>query len=148
MSTEGSPRQFLNATPALMSGGVFGAVLLGWMVVTVFAPGFGSMVAVFGSPLFAFAVILRLLTLPPAQAQAASPKRSLADVLTDTHLLERVIERNGDGCHWCGAKTALHLHPVLPIGSRQDMLEQRLVALCSSCQESGGRRASAANRTD
>lgn len=48
--------------PGPLWGGVLGAVLLGWCVLMAIAPELGSLLAVFGSPVLAFFVILRLLT--------------------------------------------------------------------------------------
>jgi hypothetical protein len=44
-------------------------VLIAWAMLALFAPGLGAMVAVFGSPFLACAVILRLLTLTPARGR-------------------------------------------------------------------------------
>jgi hypothetical protein len=43
-------------------GGLLGAVLLGWCILMAVAPELGSLIAVFGSPVLAFFVIVRLLT--------------------------------------------------------------------------------------
>ena len=41
---------------------ILGAVLLAWSTVMVLAPELGSLIAIFGSPVVAFFVIVRLLT--------------------------------------------------------------------------------------
>jgi hypothetical protein len=43
-------------------GGILGVALLAWCVLFVAAPELGSLVAVFGSPVLALFVIVRLLT--------------------------------------------------------------------------------------
>jgi hypothetical protein len=43
-------------------GGILGSVLLAWCVLVVTAPELGSLLAVLGSPVVAFFVIVRLLT--------------------------------------------------------------------------------------
>jgi hypothetical protein len=50
------------SAPGPLWGGVLGWVLLGWCVLMVAAPEIGSLVGVFGSPVLALFVIVRLLT--------------------------------------------------------------------------------------
>jgi hypothetical protein len=50
---------------AVLAGCSLGVAVLLWLLLTSFAPGFGFMIAIFGSPVIAWVIILRLLTLPP-----------------------------------------------------------------------------------
>ena len=117
---------------SLLAGGGLGATLLAWLMLTLFAPGLGSVIAVFGSPAFSFFVILRLLTLdtrartPPLEIAAPNP-------LADLHLHKAVAAQSGGKCFDCGAHGSLCLHPVLPVGRAKRGLERRFVALCPTC---------------
>jgi len=48
--------------PGPLWGAILGVVLLPWCVLMVLAPELGSLVAIFGSPVLALFVIVRLLT--------------------------------------------------------------------------------------
>jgi hypothetical protein len=65
-----------SSTKATVAGCILGAGVLAWLVLTSFAPGFGAMLAIFGSPIIAWAIILRLLTLPTQRELRAGGKRS------------------------------------------------------------------------
>ncbi|MGI8553283.1 MAG: hypothetical protein ACR2PL_21230 [Dehalococcoidia bacterium] len=124
----------------MVSGGVLGAVLLAWLALTFFAPGFGMVLAVFGSPVFAFFIILRLLTLPPRGFAVAQAGRMLSEFEQDPDLLRSVVAQNGAGCSTCGNQTSLRLQPVLPVGTQSADLERRFVALCEPCYSARHRR--------
>jgi hypothetical protein len=70
MPSPGKPKRVRLRFGARLAGAVLGMVLLGWAALAVYAPGLAAMVAVFGSPFLACAIILRILTLTPT-----SPKR-------------------------------------------------------------------------
>jgi hypothetical protein len=130
----GGERRRQGSYSAALSGGMLSAVVLLWLVLCLFAPGVGSVVAVFGSPVFAFFVILRLLTLPkPSISRRAGPGRTLSDLVGDPQLLERVVARDGNICACCGCAGPLQLRPVLPIGLNHLDVERRLVAVCRDC---------------
>jgi hypothetical protein len=129
-------------------GGVLGAVLLVWSVTIVLAPELGSLVAVFGSPLLAWYVIVRLVGGGPAAiSRAAAPRpdvserraATLSELRADPHLLARVSVRSGGVCPACGGPGPLRLHAVLPVGRASTALDQRFQALCDTC--SAARRA-------
>jgi hypothetical protein len=54
---------------AQFAGLVFGLVLLAWAALATIAPGLAAMLAVFGSPVLACAILLRILTLRSAGSQ-------------------------------------------------------------------------------
>lgn len=128
--------QTSSAHAAIISGGLLGSILLVWLVVALFAPGFASVVAVFGSPVFACLMILRLLTLPAAQSEAPASGPTLSHLEHDAGLLERVAAAGGGVCRRCGSTTDLRLRPVLPIGSATHDLERRFIAVCAACDVS------------
>jgi hypothetical protein len=59
----------------LLDGAVLGGVILGWCVLMVMAPEIGSLVAVFGSPLLALFVIVRLLAPDAKTDRQGGPER-------------------------------------------------------------------------
>lgn len=120
------------STSGTIWGGALGGVLLTWAVLMVLAPDLGSVVAVFGSPLLAFFVILRLLTAPSGVA-APSLGRTLSELCADPALRARVLARSGNVCADCGSTAPLTLHAVLPIGRAPTALDRRFAALCLDC---------------
>jgi hypothetical protein len=113
-------------------GGALGAVLLAWSALTLLAPELGSVLAVFGSPLLAFFVIVRLLSgAGPARTALRGP--TMSDLRRDPALLDRVRARSGGVCADCGSNGPLTLRPILPVGRRTMAIEHRFVALCADC---------------
>lgn len=121
------------ATPALLSGGALGGVLLVWLMLTLFAPGLGSVIAVFGSPVFAFFVILRLLTLGPSSTKTGRRGVTASIAAADPDLLARVLARDGSRCSSCLADGPLRLRAVLPVGNNNKEIERRFVVVCERC---------------
>lgn len=117
---------------ALLSGGLLGTVLLAWLLLTLFAPGLGMVIAVFGSPVFAVLMLLRLLTLPAADG-CLSGSVSTLQLPPEAELLARVSARSSGRCQACNAAPAECLRRILPIGARAVDFERRMVALCPTC---------------
>jgi hypothetical protein len=128
-----SGREPTTSAPALLSGGALGAVLLAWLVLTLFAPGLGSVIAVFGSPVFAFFVIVRLLSLGPAEGDAGRHGGVASRLSPDPALLELVAARSDGRCSRCSAPPPLRLKQILPVGRTSGNVERRFVALCDAC---------------
>ena len=126
-------RRPYSATPALLSGGVLGTLLLAWLVLALFAPGVGSVIAVFGSPVLACFVIVRLLTLDRSGVATGTRGATASELAADPTLFERVIARDGERCTSCSTAAARRLLAVLPIGRHSPHLERRFVALCEDC---------------
>ena len=118
-------------------GGGLGAVLLGWSVLLALAPELASLIAVFGSPLLAFVVIVRMLTASQPAAHASPPTP-----VAIPEIRRRALAAAGNRCADCGADGPLTLRQVLPIGRATRDVERRFVVLCDACDESrvGGRR--------
>lgn len=98
----------------------------------VLAPDLGSVIAVFGSPLLALFVIVRLLT-APASVAAPKPGRTLSELREDPGLRARVLAHSGNLCAACGSAGPLTLHAVLPVGRAPAALDRRFQALCPAC---------------
>ena len=126
-------RQSGNGTSAILSGGALGGVLVAWLVLALFAPGLGSVIAVFGSPVFAFFVIVRLLTLGPSDIRSGPRGATATELAADPKLLAQVCARDEGRCSICSAPEAMRLHAILPVGRRMADLERRFVLLCDRC---------------
>jgi hypothetical protein len=123
-------------------GGVLGAILLGWAALMLLAPEIGSLIAVFGSPVLAWFIIVRLVggagpegggRHPPEAGPGGPRGRTLSDLRRDPALLARVSARSGGACGACGAAGPLSLHAILPVGRGTHALDQRFEALCAAC---------------
>lgn len=122
------------AAATLFSGGILGAAALLWLAITLSVPGLGSVLAVFGSPILALCVILRLLTLPVERGRVAvTPERLIADITSDGEVLGRVTARQEHACFKCGGPEPLQLQLVLPIGYASKDIDRRLIAVCRAC---------------
>jgi hypothetical protein len=130
-------RQAGNSAGSPVWGGVLGAVLLAWSVMIVLTPELGSLVAVFGSPVLAWFVIVRLVGGGRAEAgrpaETAPRGASISALRADPDLLARVSARSGGVCAACGAAGPLSLHAILPVGRASTAIEQRFEALCAGC---------------
>jgi hypothetical protein len=136
-ASQGDPSRRSSSAQALTAGGLLGAALLGWLALVSVAPGFGAVVAVFGSPIVACLIILRLLTSTPAREPGPRGRR-VSELRDDPEVLRRVLLAQGPVCRDCGATGPLQLRAVLPAGRVPARIESRFVALCAACNQKRG----------
>jgi hypothetical protein len=121
-------------TPAVW-GAALGALLLGWSLLAFLTPELASIIAVFGSPLLAFLVIVGILS-TGSQRSSQKSGRPIAELKDDRAIRDRVLKAAGGRCVDCGSRESLALHQVLPIGRVTRHVDRRFVPLCPVCLRS------------
>src|SRR4051794_41158263 len=123
----------MRATQPWIWGAALGSLLLGWSLLAILTPEIASLLAVFGSPVVAFLIIVGMLSSRPA-LRSGKLGSTPTDGGQDVALQNRIVAAQRGACADCGSRGRLSLQQVLPVGRYSRDLERRFVALCDGCK--------------